>query len=282
MTVAVTGASGQLGRLVAERLLATLEPSEVILVTRNPAGLGELAGRGAQVRQGDFADPATLPAAFADVERLLLISTDAVGDRVDGHVAAIDAAVAAGVGHLAYTSVSRPDPANPAGVVPDHIATEAAIRASGLTWTMLRNNLYSDMQVPSIQQAARAGALVTNTGTGGAAYVARADCAAAAAAVLTTAGHADQVYDVTGPTSVTADDLAALASRVAGRQIEVVAMDDDAYSAGLEQVGVPAPVAGLLTSFGAAIRDGWLDGVSDVVERVTGTAPATLSQVVDG
>lgn len=278
--VAVTGASGQLGRLVADRLLERAEPATVVLLTRNPSSLAEYAERGAIVREADFSRPETLPAALEGVERLLLISTDVVGDRVAGHRAAIDAAVAAGVRHVAYTSVPEPVPANPAAVVPDHAATEAALRESGLAWTMLRNNLYADMQDGVIAQAVAAGSIVTNAGDGATAYVTRADCAAVAAGVLLGKGHEGRAYDVTGPRAWTPQGLAELAAARAGRQIKVVTVDDDAYVAGLVGAGVPEFVAPLLASFGASAREGYLASVTDVVATVGGVVPTPLESVI--
>ncbi|MEU6134697.1 SDR family oxidoreductase [Nocardioides sp. NPDC047086] len=280
MTIAITGASGQLGRLVADQLLATVDPAEVVLLTRDPAKLADYAERGADVRAADFGRPDELVDAFAGVERVLLISTDVVGARVEGHRAAIDAAVKAGVRHMAYTSVPEPTPDNPAGVVADHAATEDALRESGLAWTMLRNNLYADMQVDSVAQAAATGQLVTNTGDGGAAYVTRADCAAVAVGVLTGEGHEGKAYDVTGPQAYTATDLAALATEKSGKPVEVVQVDDEAYTAGLVAAGLPDFIAPLLTSFGTATRLGKLATVTDVVERVGGRTPTPLSALI--
>ncbi|TYL55010.1 SDR family oxidoreductase [Nocardioides sp. BGMRC 2183] len=279
MTIAVTGASGQLGRLVADQLLATVDPAEVVLLTRDPATLAHYAERGAAVRAADFSRPEGLVEAFDGVERMLLISTDAVGARVEGHRAAIDAAAEAGVRHIAYTSVPEPTTDNPAGVVPDHAATEEALRASGLSWTMLRNNLYAEMQLGAVAQAAASGQLVTNTGDGGAAYVTRADCAAVAVGVLTGDGHEGKVYDVTGPEAVTASDLADLAAQQAGRDVTVVTVDDDAYAEGLIAGGLPAAFAPLTVSFGAAIRLGKLAQVTDVVETVGGRTPTALAHL---
>ncbi|MFE3999466.1 SDR family oxidoreductase [Nocardioides sp. YIM B13467] len=280
MTIAITGASGQLGRLVADQLLTTVDPAEVVLLTRDPAKLADYAERGADVRAADFGKPDELVEAFAGVERVLLISTDAVGARVEGHLAAIDAAVKAGVRHMAYTSVSGPTADNPAGVVADHAATEDALRESGLAWTMLRNNLYADMQVDSVAQAAATGQLVTNTGDGGAAYVTRADCAAVAAGVLTGEGHEGKAYDVTGPHAYTAADLAELATQKSGKPVDVVQVDDEAYTAGLVSAGLPDFIAPLLTSFGTATRLGKLATVTDVVEQVGGRKPTPLSALV--
>lgn len=280
MTIAITGASGQLGRLVADQLLATVDPAEVVLLTRDPAKLADYAERGADVRAADFGKPDELVDAFAGVERVLLISTDAVGARVEGHLAAIEAAVKAGVRHMAYTSVSEPTADNPAGVVADHAATEEALRESGLAWTMLRNNLYADMQVDSVAQAAATGQLVTNFGDGGAAYVTRADCAAVAAGVLTGEGHEGKAYDVTGPHAYTAPDLAELAAQKSGKPVELIQVDDEAYTAGLVSAGLPDFIAPLLTSFGTATRLGKLATVTDVVEQVGGRTPTPLSALV--
>ncbi|MEI7058977.1 SDR family oxidoreductase [Nocardioides sp. CCNWLW239] len=280
MTLAITGASGQLGRLVADQLLATVDPAEVVLLTRDPAKLADYAERGADVRAADFDKPADLVDAFAGVDRVLLISTDVVGARVEGHRAAIDAAAKAGVRHIAYTSVPEPTSDNPAGVVPDHAATEDALRESGLAWTMLRNNLYADMQVDAVAQAAASGQLVTNVGDGAAAYVTRADCAAVAVGVLTGDGHEGKTYDVTGPRAYTATDLAALAADKSGKPVEVVQVDDEAYTAGLVSAGLPDFVAPLLTSFGAATRLGKLATVTDVVEQVGGRKPTPLSALI--
>jgi NAD(P)H dehydrogenase (quinone) len=280
MSVAVTGASGQLGRRVAELLLDRLEPQEVVLVTRRPEALADLAARGADVRHGDFDDPAGLTAALAGVERLLLISADVVGKRVEQHRAAIQAARAAGVRHVAYTSCPDPREGNPAFVAADHRATEQVLRDSGLEWTILRHNMYADYQVPAVAQAIAAGRLVTNAGNGATAYVWRDDCAAADAAVLAGAGHEGRIYDITGPEPVDADKLAAIASELSGADVEVVRVDDDAWVAGLVAAGTPEDVARGLATLGAAARDGWLEAPSTAVEELTGRPPRSLRDLV--
>ena len=152
MTVVIAGAGGQLGRLASEAVLGLAPASELILVTRRPEALDDLAARGADVRHGDFDEAEALPAALAGGERMLLISTDALGRRVQQHRNAIGAAVAAGVRHIAYTSILNPTPgANPAFVVDEHVETEAALHESGLAWTMLRMGSYSEFLVPAGQ-----------------------------------------------------------------------------------------------------------------------------------
>ena len=280
MAIAITGASGGLGRSTAERLLQLADPREVVLTTRNPAALADLAARGAQVRRIDFTEPDTFPTAFAGVERLLLISTDAVGARLDQHKAAIAGAAEAGVRHIVYTSVPEPVPGNPALVVPDHAGAEQALRESGLKWTMLRNNLYAHMQVPAIRQMIATGRYVTNTGDGATAYVTREDCAAVAAAVLTQDGHEGRAYDVTGPEALTAADLAALAEKAGGRPVETVIVADDELTAQLEAAGLPPEAAKAIVSFGAATRLGHLCHVTSVVPDLTGRPATPLADLL--
>jgi len=280
MSIVITGAAGHLGRLAAGFVLERLPASEVILVTRRPEELDDFAARGAQVRHGDFDDPDALPAALAGAERMLLISTDAVGRRIVQHRNAVDAAVAAGVRHIAYTSVQKPTPENPAFVVGEHAATEAAVRESGLAWTMLRNGLYSELLVPSGAQAVASGRLVHNAGDGRTAQVSRVDCAAVAAAVLAGGGHEDAVYDVTGPELLSRADIAALIAEVSGRPVEPVPVDDSEFIAGLLAAGVPDALAARFVTWGQAIRKGVLDPLTTVVEDLTGRPPRAVREVL--
>jgi len=281
MIVGVTGASGQLGRRVAEGLLAVLDPSAVVLVTRDPAELADLAARGADVRHGDFDDPATLATAFAGVERLLLISTDVLGERVAGHVAAVQAAADAGVGHVAYTSIGNPSDDNPGAAAADHRATEDALRASDIRWTFLRNGIYADLQLGAAAGAVASGTLLANSGAGRNAYITRADCAAAAVAVLTGQGHEDKAYDITGPEALDAHDLAAIYSEVSGRPVSAVLVDDAAWvGAMVEHAGMPESVATVYATFGAAQRAGYLGVVTDRFERLTGRRAMALRDFV--
>ena len=287
MTLVITGASGHLGRRTAELLLDTdgVSAGDVVLITRSPDKLADLAARGADVRRGDFSDPATLTDAFTGATRVLIVSTDATGDtRVAHQQAAIDAAKAAGAQLIAYTSIPNPDPAaNPAAVVPDHAATEAAIVASGVPYTFLRNALYAEFQIPPAQGALAEGSFAFNTGDGATAYVSREDCAAAAAAVL--AGgeeHANRAYDITGPDKLTGPDLAALFASLGGTAVSPWSVDDASLIAGSVAHGLPQEVAELLASFGQAIREGQLDQLTDDVEAITGRPPVSLSEVLSG
>jgi len=282
MRIVITGASGHFGRIVADGLLERVDPADLILVTRHPDALAAYAARGADVRAGDFDDPASLPAAFAGGDRLLLISTDAVGRRVRQHGDAIDAAAAAGVRHVVYTSILRPEQGNPAGVVPDHLGTEEKLRASGLAWTFLRNSIYADLESHNHAAAAATGQLVTNAGDGRVAYVAREDCAAAATAVLASDGHEGQAYDITGPEPVDAAGRAAVFAELGGGEVEVVHVGDAEFVAGLQAAaGLPVEVAELYASFGRATREGWFDVRTDTVEALTGRPPRPLRAVLE-
>jgi NAD(P)H dehydrogenase (quinone) len=290
MSLIVTGASGKFGRMVTALLLERVPASELILVTRNPVSLAEMAARGAQVRAGDFDKPETLPAAFAGGERMLLISTLSVGRRAEQHIRAINAAVAAGVRHIAYTSSGGAHPDNPAIVIPDHLGTERALRACGVVFTILRDSLY--IEAPLYQIAPRAlhsGAWVTSSGEGRVPFVAKKDCVAAAAAVLTTRGHEGKTYEITGPDLLSFRNVAQLASEIDGRPIEYVIVSDDQMGDMLAAAGVPRHyVEGMFTagvgtssvddivSYERGIREGYFAVQSDDVRTVLGRPPISL------
>ncbi len=280
-TIAISGASGHLGRLTAEFLLDRVDPSSVVLLTRSPEKLADLAARGATVRAADFHDPAGVTAALEGVDRFLLVSTDTVGDRLDQQVSAIGAAKAAGVGHVVYTSVTKASGEHPALVTPDHLGTEQALQASGLTWTILRNNLYAEFQIQEGAPAVASGQLFTNAPDGKVSWVSRVDLARAAAAVLAAeSGHDGAVYELGGAVSLTRRDFAAILADVTGQPVEVVAVDDAGLTAGLVGAGLPEGVAGILASFGVAAREGYLDAPSDIIEQLTGKPAEALREVL--
>ncbi|MCW3013356.1 MAG: family NAD(P)-dependent oxidoreductase [Solirubrobacterales bacterium] len=283
MKVAVTGASGQLGRLIALQLLERMPAHDVVLVTRRPHALADLAERGADVRYGDFDEPESLPAAFEGATRVLLISTNNIGERIDQHRAAIGGAAAAGVQHVTYTSLTNPAPGHPAGDVADeHRETEELLMSSGLEWTILRYGAYADLQVPLGVMAVRYGKLVTNAGHGRIAPISRQDCAAAAVAVLTSDGHEGKIYDVTGPEALSQSDIAALVSEVSGRPVQVVPVGDRRLVWGLTRFGAPKPVARAIANLGVATRENYFDLVDPAFEMLTGRRPTPLRDVLVG
>jgi NAD(P)H dehydrogenase (quinone) len=294
MSIIVTGASGQFGRAAAEQLLARVDPAELVLVTRNPSKLADLAARGAKVRAGDFDAPEALERAFEGGEKMLLISTARVGGRVKQHRAAIDAARAAGVGHIVYTSSSGADPKNPAIVVRDHLATEEMIRASGAAFTFLRDNHYAEAVATAIApRAVATGAWIASAGEGRVGSVSREDCVACAVAALTGQGHEDKVYELTGPRTWSFREITALLAEMTGRPVEYRLVTDEGMFAMFDSLGVPRRpvddqiVADIpwcsedMVTYEQSIREGWFDVCTGDVQALTGRAPRTLESVLE-
>ena len=293
--IIVTGASGQFGMAAARSLLGRIPPEDLIVFSRTPDKLAEFSEAGANVRQADFDDPASLGPAMAGGERMLLISTVRVGSRVEQHTAAVEAAKGAGVKHVVYTSLlGVRTPGNPSVEGFDHLATERMIEDSGLAWTFLRDSLYAEavataMAIPALQS----GHKPENAGDGRVPIVSRDDCVATAVGVLTQEGHANKAYDVTGPELWTLPDAMALVAQMAGKPIAIEPVDDEGMYAYFDSLGVarkasdvvpdgPIPWAseGMVT-FGESIREGFMDIESDDVERITGRPPRTLRSVLE-
>jgi NAD(P)H dehydrogenase (quinone) len=274
----VTGASGHLGQRVVELLLEA-KAGQVIAATRTPEKLADLVGRGVEVRQADFDDPGSLAAAFAGVDRLLLISTDAVGEpgqRLAQHRAAVAAAVQAGVKHVVYTSLTRPEPGTPITIAGDHYGTEQALAKSPLDWTVLRNNVYTDYLLMSLPQAVAMGQLVAAAGEGGVGYVTREDCARAAAAALASTATGRVTLEITGPEVVTYVELAQIASETSGRPINYISVAPDAMQNILVGAGLPPFYAEALVSFQTATAQGTLGIATNAVAELTGAAPQSV------
>jgi NAD(P)H dehydrogenase (quinone) len=284
--IAVSGAGGALGRLVAELLLEVPGPESIVLATRTPDALADLAARGARVRFADFRRPESLARAYRGCGRLLLISAEtATGDRVALHAGAIRAAAAAGVRHIIFTSMPRvDDPGHPiVGPAHEYLATERLVAGSGLDWTVLRNGPYAELNlVERIGDSVVGGSIVTNSGSGGMSFVSRADCAAVAHAVLTGAGHAGRTYDITGPAALSYGEVAAMISKVVGRPVACLEIDDAAMERRLIDGGETAEMARLRVAMGIAIRDGFFAAVSPVAEQLCGRPPVAIADVLAG
>jgi NAD(P)H dehydrogenase (quinone) len=293
--IIVTGASGQFGSAAARLLLEQVPAEDLVLLSRTPDNLAEFAARGAHVRRADFDDPASLLPAMEGGEKMLLISTVRVGSRVEQHTAAVEAAAAKGVRHVVYTSLlGVRTPGNPSVEGLDHIATEQMIENSGLAYTHLRDSLYAEavataMAIPALT----AGHKPENSGQGRVPIVSRDDCVASAVGVLTQDGHAKKAYDVTGPELWTLPDAMALVSQMAGKPIEIEPVDDEGMYAYFDSLGVPRKASDVMpdgpipwasegmVTFGQSIREGFMDVVSDDVERITGRPPRTLRSVCE-
>jgi NAD(P)H dehydrogenase (quinone) len=261
--------------------MGRLEVGEIVMMSRTPEALPEFLDRGVEVRYGDFDVPESLVEAFSGCDRVLMISSMAVGRRVEQHRAALDAAKAAGVERVVYTSLTNPVADHPCGVVADeHRATEELLRGGAVASTVLRNAAYAELQVPLGAVAITYGKLVTNAGDGRVAPISRADCAAAAAVVLTSEGHEGQTYEITGPEALSQADIARLLSEVSGRPVTLVPTGDRRLRWGLGRLGTPKPVAHAIVDLGVATREGYFDVVDGAFEWLTGRRPQTLREVL--
>jgi NAD(P)H dehydrogenase (quinone) len=293
--IVITGASGQYGSALTDILIASGRAADLILISRTPEKLAARVTQGCIVRYGDFDKPETLLVAVQGADKMMLISGTRVGARVVQHKAAIDAAAAAGVQHVVYTSfIGIDDPANPAEVRHDHIETERLIKASGCAWTMLRDAHYADAMIlmagPGVLQT---GKWVGNAGEGREAMVWRDDCVESAAAVLLGDGHQGKTYNITGPDLQTFGEMAALMAEITGRPVEYVSVDDAGQYAMFDAMGIPRrpvddqSVAGIpwnsddMVTFGRAIREGFLAICSGDVERLTGRPARSVRQMIE-
>ena len=277
-TLLVTGAAGQLGRQIVENLLS-LGGSHVIAATRDPAKIAELKAKGAEVRRADFDDAASLAAAFEGVDRVLIVSTDALdaaGTRLRQHSAAIAAAKTGGVKRIVYTSMLNPEPPSAITFANDHLGTELALKASGVAHTVLRVTWYQENLKMALPAAFASGQWFTAAGQGRLSHIARADVALAAAEALRAPDGPSQTLDLTGDALRTTDEIAALAAKAVGKPLAVVHVTDQQLGQGLKAHGVPEGMVGFIVGFDANTRQGRMDVASDAFSKLTGRAPRTL------
>ena len=283
--ILVTGANGQLGRRIVTHLAARLAASSasqpLAVSVRDASKAQDLADRGITVRTADFDQPDTLAAAFAGVDRLVLVSTDGPKDiRIRQHGAAIRAATAAGVKHIVYTSFLDADAASPAEFAQVHAATEAELRASGLRLTILRNTLYSDFLPMTFGGALQTGVLHLPTGDGRASYLSRDELAEATAAAAVAPQPTQEVYELTGPEAVDSATLAAIVSRVTGKPIRYEPVAEADYAKALEGFGLPGWLAVAMGNMYTAVAEGRFAKVTGDFARLTGHAPQSVEAQV--
>lgn len=279
MKIALTGATGHFGSIVAEALLKSVPADSLVASVRNPEKAESLRARGVDVRHGDFDKPETLDAAFAGVDRLLIVSADGDNDtRIRQHKAAVDAAVRAGVGFIVYTSVGRADSSS-LFLAPVHKTTEQFIRESGIPYSFLRNNWYLENEAGSIQAVQAGAPWVTSAGEGKVGWATRRDYAEAAAAVLTGEGHNNTVYELSG-TPTTQAELAGIVGEVLGKEVQVQQVDDATYSSIMAGVGVPEAVLPIVVAIQSAIREGALDITSNDFTKLLQRPLTPLSEGV--
>lgn len=274
--IAITGASGQLGRLVIQSLLDKVSASEIVAIVRNPTSVADLAAKGVQVRQADYTHPESLAAALVGVDKLLLISSSEVGQRLPQHRNVVDAARRADVGLLAYTSLLHAD-TSPLGLAQEHLDTEAYIKASGLPYVLLRNGWYTENYLASVAPALQHGAFIGSAAEGRISSAGRADYAEAAAAVLTQPAQAGKVHELAGDDAYTLSELAAELSRQSGKSVRFVNLSQAEFKAALLGAGLPEGLAELLADSDVGASKGGLYDDSHQLRALIGRPTTPLA-----
>lgn len=277
--IAITGATGQLGRLVIEQLLKTVPANQIVAIVRNPAKAEALSQQGIVVRQGDYTDQAALTTALKGVKKLLLISSSEVGQRATQHQNVINAAKAAGVTFIAYTSLLHADN-SPLGLHVEHVATEKVLATSGIPYALLRNGWYTENYLASAPPALEHGVFIGAAGEGKIASATRADYAAAAAKVVSEEGHAGKVYELAGDSAWTLSELAAELSKQSGKPVVYQNMSEADFAAALKSVGLPAGLADMLADSDVGASKGGLFDDSHTLSKLIGRATTSLAESV--
>ena len=276
MTILITGATGQLGRLTIDNLLARgADPQTIVAGARDVSKAADLADRGIRVVALDYDDAASVSAALDGVDSVLLISGSEVGRRTPQHKAVIDAAKAAGVSKLVYTSAPKATTSDLI-LAPEHKATEELIAASGVPAVILRNNWYTENYLGTLAQAAESGVLAASAGDGKVASASRSDFADAAAAVLLEDGHIGEVYELAGDVAWDFAELAAAIAEVVGRPVEYRALSTDEHTAQLAAAGLDEGTIGFVTGLDAGIRGGALGDTDGTLARLIGRPTTPL------
>jgi NAD(P)H dehydrogenase (quinone) len=277
-TYAVTGATGKLGRLVLDELLQKADPGDIVALARDPSALSDYAAKGVQVRRADYDDADSLKAALQGVDRVLLISGNAVGQRERQHGAVIEAAKEAGVTYLAYTSILKGDRSRLA-LAPEHVATENLLKGSGLNYDVLRNGWYSENYTGGLAQSLESGKVFGAVSEGRLSTATRADLAAGAAAALLN-GKGGDVYELAGDEAWTMAEFAEEVSRQSGKQVEYVNQSEADYAKVLEGAGLPPPVAAMLASTSALSGEGELFDDSKSLSRLSGRPTTPIRETI--
>ncbi|WP_312664637.1 SDR family oxidoreductase [Pantoea sp. CTOTU49201] len=277
--IAITGATGQLGRLVINELLKKVPASEIIAAVRSPEKAADLQALGVTLRAADYSKPETLQSAFAGVDKLLLISSSEVGQREAQHKAVIDAAKAAGVGFIAYTSLLHAD-TSPLGLGVEHRATEAQLKASGIPFALLRNGWYTENYAASIAPALAHHAFIGAVGEGRIASAARVDYAAAAAEVISRDDQAGKVYELAGDDSYTLAQFSAEIAKQSGEQVDYINLPQAEFAAALKGAGLPDGLSEMLADSDAGAEKGGLFDDSHTLSKLIGRATTPYAEVI--
>ena len=279
--IAITGATGQLGHLVIEQLLKTVPASQIVAIVRNPAKAQALSQQGIVVRQADYTDEAAFTAALSGVDKLLLISSSEVGQRATQHQNVINAAKAAGVKFIAYTSLLHAD-RSPLGLADEHVATEKMLAESGIAYALLRNGWYTENYLASAPAALEHGVFIGASDEGKIASATRADYAAAAARVISEDGHAGKTYELAGDAGWTLSQLAAELAKQSGKKVVYQNLSEADFAAALKGVGLPAGLADMLADSDTGASKGGLFDDSHTLSKLIGRPTTSLADSVKG
>ena len=279
--IAITGATGQLGQHVIESLLKTVPASQIVAIVRNPAKATALSQQGITVRQADYSDEAALTAALQGIDKLLLISSSEVGQRASQHRNVINAAKAAHVKFIAYTSLLHAD-TSPLGLADEHVATEKMLAESGIAYALLRNGWYTENYLASAPAALEHGVFIGAADEGKIASATRADYAAAAARVISEDGHAGKTYELAGDAGWTLSQLAAELAKQSGKKVVYQNLSEADFAAALKGVGLPAGLADMLADSDTGASKGGLFDDSHTLSKLIGRPTTSLADSVKG
>jgi len=276
MKIGVTGATGQLGRIVVEKLKQKVAAESIVALVRTPEKAADL---GLETRVFDYSKPESLAVALKGIDKLLLISSNEIGQRLPQHTAVIEAAKQAGVKLLVYTSILHADTSS-LGLAGEHLATEALLKASGLVYTILRNGWYTENYTGSAKGAIGAGAFIGCAGKGKISSAARVDYAEAAAVVLAADGHENKIYELAGDEAYTLPELAAEISRQSGKTIPYNNLTETQYADILKSFGLPESLAEMLADSDTGASKGGLYDDSHVLSTLIGRPTTSLAIVL--
>ncbi len=280
--ILITGATGQLGGEVVRQLLTKTPATNIAVLVRDAAKAEAFGKQGIETRIGDYNDYGSLAKAFQNTDKLFFVSGNDIPNRLVQHKNVVKAATAAKVGHIVYTSFQRKNESSdsPIAFVADaHIKTEQWIKASGLTWTILKNALYTDGLPMFIgDKVLETGVIYFPSGEGKTSFTLRKDLAAGSAAVLTSEGHENKSYEFSSDSSLSFGEIAALLSKLTGKKIVHISPSLSEYKETLTKAGVPAPIVGLLAGFGEGIRQGEFDFPDTKLARLIGRETGTVEE----
>lgn len=277
--IAITGATGQLGQHVIESLLKTVPASQIVAIVRNPAKATALSQQGITVRQADYSDEAAFTTALQGIDKLLLISSSEVGQRAPQHRNVINAAKAAHVKFIAYTSLLHAD-TSPLGLADEHVATEKMLAESGIAYALLRNGWYTENYLASAPAALEHGVFIGAAGEGKIASATRADYAAAAARVISEEGHAGKTYELAGDAGWTLSQLAAELAKQSGKKVVYQNLSEADFAAALKGFGLPAGLAEMLADSDVGASKGGLFDDSHTLSKLIGRPTTSLADTV--